>query len=686
MFIHKTGTHRAAPIRFGKRGTRRAVRRFERLRYVLASLLVVAIGVVAPQLSSGSDEGPYAANQPPAGPAEARIQLAYGNTIGSVSVDGFQLTSIPGTAVTPEQISAAFVLVGADLALHGDGSYEDPLRRAERIAGEINSGLRAEAEVRQAIVGLASGQRLWLGHPESFPEIVGMVRGFFGMSGVSIQTSIESEDARLARIAGQIVTGQRTLVEVQWTVGGIAAGRVGFDPNGPAQFGGTGGRTIDGGENASVSSGSGGVSAPVVATTTPALKLAAAAPTTTATTSAPQPKATTTPTTTAPAPKPAAAAPTTTATTAGVTTTQSSQSVSGVVVRVGESIQAAVNAHPGGTTFVIKSGVHKRQSVVPKTGDTFVGESGAVLSGENATSYAFGAEVSNVTVKNLVIEKYAGPKDGGAIVTLGGADGWRIEGNEIRYNKGSAIRSGGTGWHIVGNYLHHNEVYGMTGTGVRMVIEDNEIAFNNYQKTSGGNAGGSKWFYTNGLVVRNNYSHDNGGPGLWTDGHNKAVLYDGNRVVNNTESGIKHEASCDAVIRNNTVEGNGFASGEWMAGGIRVSLSPDVEVHHNVVSNNRNGVTAVYSHRSYADTWCSGPDGQHQLKNLWVHDNAITMPTGQTGVVASAATDQVFGAWNNRFDRNTYVIGTTTQPFVWRGDKTIAEWKAAGQDPNSTWK
>jgi len=362
------------------------------------------------------------------------------------------------------------------------------------------------------------------------------------------------------------------------------------------------------------------------------------------------------------------------------------QSVSGVVVRVGESIQAAVNAHPGGTTFVIKSGVHKRQSVVPKTGDTFVGESGAVLSGENATSYAFGAEVSNVTVKNLVIEKYAGPKDGGAIVTLGGADGWRIEGNEIRYNKGSAIRSGGTGWHIVGNYLHHNEVYGMTGTGVRMVIEDNEIAFNNYQKTSGGNAGGSKWFYTNGLVVRNNYSHDNGGPGLWTDGHNKAVLYDGNRVVNNTESGIKHEASCDAVIRNNTVEGNGFASGEWMAGGIRVSLSPDVEVHHNVVSNNRNGVTAVYSQRSYADTWCSGPDGQHQLKNLWVHDNTITMPTGQTGVVASAATDQVFGAWNNRFDRNTYVIGTTTQPFVWRGDKTIAEWKAAGQDPNSTWK
>jgi parallel beta-helix repeat protein len=360
--------------------------------------------------------------------------------------------------------------------------------------------------------------------------------------------------------------------------------------------------------------------------------------------------------------------------------------VSGVVVRVGESIQGKVDAHPAGTTFVIKAGVHKRQSVVPKAGNTFVGESGAVLSGENATSYAFGAKADNVTVKNLVIEKYAGPSNEAAIVTLGGADGWRIEGNEIRYNKGSGIRSGGKDWKIIGNYVHHNEVYGMTGTGSSgMVVEDNEIAFNNYQKTSGGNAGGSKWLYTSGLVVRNNFSHDNVGPGLWTDGHNRRVVYEGNRVVNNTGSGIKHEASCDAVIRNNTVEGNGFGSGEWMGGGIRVSLSPDVEVHHNVVTNNRNGITAVYSHRSYANTWCPGPDGQHQLKNLWVHDNTITMTTGQTGVIASAAADKVFGEWNNRFDRNTYTIGGTAKPFEWRGDRTTTEWKNYGHDPNSTW-
>jgi hypothetical protein len=71
---------------------------------------------------------------------------------------------------------------------------------------------------------------------------------------------------------------------------------------------------------------------------------------------------------------------------------------------------------------------------------------------------------------------------------------------------------------------------------------------------------------------------------------------------------------------------------------LRQDARADVEVHHNAVSNNRNGITTVYAHRDNVDTLCPGPDGQHQLKNLWVHDNTIT------------------------------------------------EWKAAGQDPKSTWK
>lgn len=47
----------------------------------------------------------------------------------------------------------------------------------------------------------------------------------------------------------------------------------------------------------------------------------------------------------------------------------------------GESIQDAVDANPAGTEFLIKAGIHRLQVVRPKSGNVFVGETGAILSG-----------------------------------------------------------------------------------------------------------------------------------------------------------------------------------------------------------------------------------------------------------------------------------------------------------------
>ena len=54
-----------------------------------------------------------------------------------------------------------------------------------------------------------------------------------------------------------------------------------------------------------------------------------------------------------------------------------------VTIAPGQSIQAAVNSQPSGTTFVLKAGTYRNQSVVPKSGDVFIGEKGAVLDGGN---------------------------------------------------------------------------------------------------------------------------------------------------------------------------------------------------------------------------------------------------------------------------------------------------------------
>jgi hypothetical protein len=52
-----------------------------------------------------------------------------------------------------------------------------------------------------------------------------------------------------------------------------------------------------------------------------------------------------------------------------------------MVIKPGASIQSAVNRNPEGTTFTLKAGIYRQQTVAPKNGNTFIGEPGAIMSG-----------------------------------------------------------------------------------------------------------------------------------------------------------------------------------------------------------------------------------------------------------------------------------------------------------------
>jgi len=359
-----------------------------------------------------------------------------------------------------------------------------------------------------------------------------------------------------------------------------------------------------------------------------------------------------------------------------------------VAVAPGQSIQAAVDSHGAGTTFLIKAGVHRGQHVVPKDGDVFVGESGAVLSGEGSVQYAFsGMGADNVRIQGLVIERYVSPLQTGAIryVSGQGSQGWVIEGNEVRSNKGIGIQAGPL-WQVLGNNVHHNGQLGMSGSGGEILVRGNEIAFNN---TDGNDpyweAGGTKFVFTSQLVLRDNYVHDNKGPGLWCDINNIDVVYENNRVVNNAGPGIFHEVSYAAVIRNNVVEGNGFGFTGWIDGaGILVSDSPNVEVYGNTVRGNNDGIAAKQVSRPDAEV---ADNGAWELRNLWVHDNVISMDVGHSGIVSNTGNGEVYSSWGNRFDKNTYTLGGNAKYYQWGGNELSAsQWKQAGQDPNGTWK
>jgi parallel beta-helix repeat protein len=358
----------------------------------------------------------------------------------------------------------------------------------------------------------------------------------------------------------------------------------------------------------------------------------------------------------------------------------------GVAVFPGDSIQGLVDAYPPGTAFLIKAGVHENQQVTPKTGDSFVGEEGAVLDGGGTLGYAFigvpgGNGPDNVTIRNLIIQHYV-PGIQHAVISGGGESWyWVIEDCEIRENRNVGLAAS-TGWLVRGNFVHHMGSLGVAGSGDAITYEGNEIAFNNTDNVDPGwEAGGSKFVYTTNLVLRNNYVHDNKGPGLWLDGNNIHALYEGNRITDNYGPGIDHEISYDAVIRNNVVEGNGFGATSWIDGaGILVADSPNVEVYGNTVRYNNDGIAGKHTGRG------SGNYGPYQLKNLWVHDNVIVMEAGQTGVVTNTA-DPVFSAgWNNRFDYNTYTLGTADKYYAWDPWYiTTSQWTAAGQDPHTTW-
>jgi parallel beta-helix repeat protein len=257
-----------------------------------------------------------------------------------------------------------------------------------------------------------------------------------------------------------------------------------------------------------------------------------------------------------------------------------------------------------------------------------------------------------------------------------------IESSDIRFNHGIGIHMA-NGRQVLGNRIHRNGQMGIGGTSHGGLVEGNEIAYNN---TAGYDAywegGGTKFTYSRNLVLRGNFVHHNNGPGLWTDIDNIDVLIENNRVEDNALSGIFHEISYRATIRDNIVKRNGWLPpiDYYVDGaGILIVSSSDVEIYGNELEDNWQGIAALDAPRG------SSAHGPRVTRNLYVHDNSIRTSGARGGVgrtgLESGGNESSYSGQNNRFVRNTYYLGANDRPFFWRGrDVTAAEWQAAGQD------
>ncbi|HEY0777690.1 MAG TPA: ricin-type beta-trefoil lectin domain protein [Gemmatirosa sp.] len=368
-----------------------------------------------------------------------------------------------------------------------------------------------------------------------------------------------------------------------------------------------------------------------------------------------------------------------------------------VVVFPGQSIQAAVDANPPGTRLLLKAGTYVRQSVIPKSGDTFRGEGTAtVLTGQDVTPFAFtyGGHTpypTDVTITNLVVEHYAPPFQSGAIqVGLnedGGGVRWTLDSLDVRYNGYLGVRVGNR-LHLLRSRLYRNASMGYGGVGDSILIEGNEIAYNNPTASNMDfEGGGGKLVKTRWAVLRNNYSHHNGGVGLWTDIDNRDCLYEGNRVEYNVREGIAHETNGPGcVIRDNTLVGNGQQDARkdaWMWGaGIGIHASPNVEIYGNTLHDNAAGIALVQQARG------AGAYGPYVVQNVYVHDNDIDVGTSWPSARSAGAVSDVDAAIfsrNNRFERNRYTLGQNLSPFAWAGAfRMWGMWRDYGGDVAGT--
>jgi len=249
--------------------------------------------------------------------------------------------------------------------------------------------------------------------------------------------------------------------------------------------------------------------------------------------------------------------------------------VGAVVVPAAEGALAkAINSHGNDTVFYLKSGVHTGNGEMrPKTGSVFVGETGAILDGGNATAKCFIHDVGVipytasapryvVTLRNLVVRNYSSAdqecavmvQDSGqgwprALSDPADRNGWLLEHCTFTSNRagGACLGSAST---AQGCLFADNGQIGVKACGRNVRLLTCRSTRNNVDRKFNymWEAGGTKfWGVKDMLVDGGEYDH-NGGFGLWFD-----YVWDGNVVKNasfhhNLRPGISIEMAAGVEV------------------------------------------------------------------------------------------------------------------------------------------
>ena len=259
-----------------------------------------------------------------------------------------------------------------------------------------------------------------------------------------------------------------------------------------------------------------------------------------------------------------------------------------VPVAAPNSIQAAIDANPPGTTFCLSGTFRLFTTIRPKTGDRFVGPATLVGAGADIGFQArSGTGATDVGFVDLDVSGFS----------LQAIGCWaRTE--------------------VIGGRYHHNgrNAIGCGLEGAGVLIDGVEIDHNGSQAQLGCCAAGMKFAQGHGIVVRNSFIHDNIGNGVWCDVQCGDYTVVDNRIVRNSRKGVHYEKSGEsdyrgitfvgtAYIARNLIQDNGWEGRQHADAGIVAVSSKNMLIEDNSLGGNAfdNGVKISQDDRLEGD-------------------------------------------------------------------------------------
>ena len=277
-----------------------------------------------------------------------------------------------------------------------------------------------------------------------------------------------------------------------------------------------------------------------------------------------------------------------------------------VIVKAGESIQAAVKAAQPGTIIRVMPGTYHETVYVDKDDIRIIGviEAGErpVLDGEGKLNDAVLYSGNNFVVENLTIRNYKG---NGVMGQAG--NNFEIRNNVIDKSGVYGIfpQLGQNG------IVEHNVVSGIADAAIYIGMSDNIVVAHNdvFDSVAGIEIENSRH-----AIVENNYVHNNSGG-----------------LLAFVTPGLPIKTTQDVIFRNNFVIGNNHvnfgAPGSTVAGippgtGMLVMAADDVVVEGNIVSDNKVAGLLIVDH-AHAANITIDPESDPNSDRVSILDNVM---------------------------------------------------------------